>query len=97
MATTLVEESWQDGDVANIHNFRRRRLSLDCGYSLPLHNRNICFIQYTFKLPLEVVDPGGSLLMLLSPRLGGEMPAENPLAGSNGRGGIQLRPDDGGT
>jgi hypothetical protein len=46
-------------------------------------------------LPLEVVGPGGSLSVLLSPRLNGEMPAESSLAGGNGDGGIQLRPDDG--
>jgi hypothetical protein len=48
-------------------------------------------------LPLEVVGPDGSLSMLLSPRLNGEMPAESSLAGGNGDVGIQLRPDDGGT
>ncbi len=72
--------------------FRR----LNHGYSLPLHNINSCLMQYTFMLPLEVVGPGGSLSMLLSPRLNGEMPAESSLAGGNGDVGIQLRPDDGG-
>ncbi len=46
-------------------------------------------------LPLEVVAPGGSLSMLLSPRLNCEMQAKSPLAGGNGDGVIQLRPDDG--
>jgi hypothetical protein len=35
--------------------------------------------------------------MLLLPHLCGEMPAEKSLAGGNGDGGTQLRPDDGGT
>jgi hypothetical protein len=47
-------------------------------------------------LLFEVVDPGGSLPMLPSPCLNKEMPAESFLAGSNGDGGKQLRPDDGG-
>jgi hypothetical protein len=34
--------------------------------------------------------------MLLSPRPNGEMLAEASLAGGNGDGGIQLRPDNGG-
>ncbi len=34
--------------------------------------------------------------MLLSPRPNGEMPAESSLAGCNGDGSIQLRPNDGG-
>jgi hypothetical protein len=46
-------------------------------------------------LLLEVVGPGGSLSLLLSSRPNGEMPAEKSLAGGNGDGGIQLRPDDG--
>ncbi len=51
--------------------------SLDCGYSLPLCNINSDLIQYTFMPPLEVMGPGGSLSMLLSPCLNGEMPAES--------------------
>jgi hypothetical protein len=47
-------------------------------------------------LPLELVGPGGSLSMLLSPRPNGKMPVESSLAGGNGDGGIQLRLDDGG-
>jgi hypothetical protein len=74
----------------------RQVSSLDCGYSLPLQNRNSCFIQYTFMLPLEVEDPGDSLSVLLSPRLSGEMSAGNPLGRGNGKGRLQLRPDDGG-
>jgi hypothetical protein len=76
-AAVPVEESWQDGDgnMANSPNFQRQMSSLlpsfaiTCGYSLPLHNRNSRFIQYTFMLSLEVVDPGGGLSMLLLPRL----------------------------
>ncbi len=70
---------------------------LDHGYSLPLHNINSCLIQYTFMPPLEVMGPGGGLSMLLSLHLRGGMPAESSLAGGNGDGGIQLRPDNGGT
>jgi hypothetical protein len=39
-------------------------------------------------LPLEVVGPGGSLSMLLLPRLNGKMPSESTPAGSNGDDGI---------
>ncbi len=70
---------------------------LDCGNSLPLHNINSCLIQHTFIPPLEVVGPGGGLLMLLSPCPSGEMPAERSLAGGNGDGGIWLGLDDGST
>ncbi len=61
------------------------------------HNINSRLIQQTFMPPLEVVDLGGGLSTLLSQRLSGEMPAESSLAGSNSNGGIQLRPDDGGS
>ncbi len=47
-------------------------------------------------LPLKVVGPGGSLSMLLLPRLNGKMLPESSLAGGNNDGSIQLRPDDDG-
>ncbi len=47
-------------------------------------------------LPLEVEGPGGSLSMLLSPHLNGEMLAESSLAGGNSKGSTQLGQGDGG-
>jgi hypothetical protein len=48
-------------------------------------------LQYTFMLPLEVVDPGSSLSMLLLPPLNGETPVgEGILAGGRGDGSRQL-------
>jgi hypothetical protein len=48
-------------------------------------------------LPLEVVDPGGSLSTVLysNPAVSARHQL-GVLAGGNGDGGIQLRPDDGG-
>ncbi len=63
----------------------RQILPLDYGYSLPLHNRNNRFIQYTFMLPLEVVASQCCCRHILN----GKTPAENPLAGLNGYGGIR--------
>ncbi len=71
-------------EVVLVAKFHR----LDRGSSLPLHNTNIRLIQYSFMLPLEVVGPGGSLSMLLLPRLNGKMLSESTPAGSNGDDGI---------
>jgi hypothetical protein len=44
-------------------------------------------------LPFEVVDPGGSLSMLLLPHHIGKMPVKEGIP-ATGDGGRQLRPDD---
>jgi hypothetical protein len=55
-------------------------------------------IQFSFTLPLEVVGPGGNLSMMLysNPTISARRQLERVLVGSNGNGGIQLQPDDGG-
>jgi hypothetical protein len=89
MAATPVEESWQMLMVAwrtiatsEGGGSPYRQVSPFGPWLFYKHKQlsHTVFIHASLiiMLPLEVVGPGGSLSMLLSPRLNGEMPAESP-------------------
>jgi hypothetical protein len=67
--------------------------------AFPCHYATVHYIlQYRFMLPLEVVDPGGSLSMLLVQCLTDKTQIQvGILAGGNSEGGRKFQLDDGGT